>query len=93
MSGINKKIKIMSNEQTGGIVNVVMTTLTPTGDFEIDKARGETYAKSVGMDRANTDMAVVMATKGGDQAAKQMVQEFTTPDGGFDYMAMRQTYG
>jgi len=88
----NNKIDLFTNAD-GGIVNIVKTALTPTGDFEKDKTRGQEYAKKVGMDAANTKMAVVMATQGTDAAGKQMIRDFTTPDGGFDYMAMRNMYG
>ena len=61
---------------------------TPTGDIATDKARGEAYAKAVGMDSANTKMAVVMATQGPKAAAKAMMK-----DCGGDYFAMRAKYG
>ena len=88
----NNRIDLFTNAD-GGIVNIVKTTLTPTGHFEKDKTRGEEYAKKVGMDDANTKMAVVMATQGTDAGGKQMVREFTTPKGHFDYEAMRNMYG
>ena len=75
------------------IINTVKETFTPTGDFEKDKKRAEIYAKDMGMDHANTKMAVVMATQGPDAAANAMISEFTTPSGRFDYMAMRNMYG
>ena len=59
-----------------------------TGNFQADKARAEAYAKSVGMDQANTKMAVIMATQGPDAAAKAMIE-----DSGGDYAAMRMRYG
>ena len=66
---------------------------TPTGNYEDDKNRGIKYAKEVGMDEANTKMAVVMATEGPQEAAKKMLSEFTTPEGVLDYAAMRARYG
>ena len=75
------------------IINTVIETFTPTGDFEKDKKRAEVYAKQMGMDQANTKMGIVMATQGPDAAAKAMVNQFTTPSGGLDYMAMRNMYG
>jgi len=74
------------------LVNVVKTTFTPTGDFKKDELRAKNYAKAVGMDKANTEMAVVMATEGLDAAANAMIKKHTT-DGKFDYFAMRQQYG
>jgi len=50
-------------------------TFTPTGN-------------SVGMDPANTKMAVVMETQGPDAAAKAMLD-----DCGNNYFAMRAKYG
>lgn len=61
---------------------------TPTGNNEDDKNRALEYAKEVGMDQANTKMAVVMATQGKDAAAKAMLA-----DCGNDYAAMRARYG
>jgi hypothetical protein len=55
---------------------------------EANKARAEAYAKAVGMNQANTKMAVVMATQGPDAAAKAMMEE-----SGGDYAAMRMRYG
>ena len=71
----------------------VTSTLTPTGNVEDDTKRAETYAEAVGMDSANTKMAVVMATQGMDAAGKAMIGEFTSEDGKFDYFAMRARYG
>uniref|UniRef100_A0A6C0B0E8 Uncharacterized protein n=1 Tax=viral metagenome TaxID=1070528 RepID=A0A6C0B0E8_9ZZZZ len=74
------------------IINVVKTTFTPTGDFKKDELRARGYAKAVGMDQANTEIAVVMATQGFDAGANAMIKKHTT-DGKFDYFAMRQQYG
>lgn len=74
------------------IVNVVKTTFTPTGDAKKDELRARGYAKAVGMDQANTEMAVVMATQGFDAGANAMIKKHTK-DGKFDYFAMRQQYG
>ena len=70
------------------ITERIKSTFTPTGNFTQDKARAEAYAKSVGMNAANTSMAVVAATQGFPVAAKAMLDEF---DG--DYSAMRARYG
>ena len=88
----NNRIDLFTNAD-GSIVNIVKTALTPTGDFEKDKNRGEEYAKKVGMDDANTKMVVVMATQGTDAVCNQMVREFTNAKGHFDYEAMRNMYG
>jgi len=84
----NKNDIVLSPKVTKVFVEVVKTTFTPTGDFEKDKERGKMYAKAVGMDDANTKMAVVMATKGNEAAAKAMIK-----DCGGDYFAMRAKYG
>ena len=64
--------------------NIIKTTKL----VEVDKTRGENYANAVGMDDANKAMAVVMATKGLDAAAKAMID-----DCGGDYYLMRSRYG
>ena len=69
------------------------SALTPTGNVSVDTLRAEKYAKAVGMNSANTKMAVVMATQGHDAAGKAMINEFTSEDGTFDYCAMRARYG
>jgi len=64
-------------------------TIKNTNTFTFDnKIRAEEYAKSVGMDKANTNMAVIMATMGPQAAAKAMMD-----DCGGDYAAMRARYG
>ena len=70
------------------IIHDVVTVFTPTGDIAADTARAEAYAKAAGMDRANTKMAVVMATKGMDAGAAAMLAEHKG-----DYAAMRNMYG
>lgn len=74
------------------LTTVIKTTFTPTGDVKKDELRARGYAKAVGMDHANTEMAVVMATQGLDSAAKEMIKNHTK-DGYFDYAAMRNQYG
>ena len=81
-----------SSDMDKEIINVVKTTFTPTGDAKKDELRARGYAKAVGMDQANTEMAVVMATEGFDAGANAMIKKHTT-DGKFDYCAMRQQYG
>jgi hypothetical protein len=81
-----------SRDMDKEIINVVKTTFTPTGDAKKDELRAKNYAKAVGMDKANTEMAVVMATEGLDAAANAMIKKHTK-DGKFDYFAMRQQYG
>jgi hypothetical protein len=53
-----------------------------------DKESAEVYAKTVGMDQANTKMAVVAATEGFQAAANKMMSECNG-----DYAAMRARYG
>jgi len=60
----------------------------PTGNYEADKKRATDYAKGVGMDSANTKIAIIMATEGPQEAAKIMIQESNG-----DYGLMRRTYG
>jgi len=81
-----------SRDMDKEIINVVKTTFTPTDDSKKDELRARGYAKAVGMDQANTEMAVVMATEGFDAGANAMIKKHTT-DGKFDYFAMRQQYG
>lgn len=69
-------------------MDIVKKIFIPTGDKNKDKERAEEYAKEVGMDEANTKMAVVMATQGPKAAAKAMMK-----DCGGDYFAMRAKYG
>ena len=75
------------------LVKVIKTTFTPTGNEQADKARGENYAKAVGMDEANNRIAVIASTKGMEEAAKTMISDFTDSKGKLDYFAMRSAYG
>jgi hypothetical protein len=70
------------------ITKVVKDTFTPTGNYNEDRDRAETYAKAVKMDEANRKMAVVAATQGFPAAAKAMMDE-----SGGHYSAMRARYG
>jgi len=79
---------VLPKEITEKITETVKTTFTPTGNFEADKNRALEYAKNVGMDAANTNMAVIAATEGWDAAAKAMVDSC-----GGDYAAMRAQFG
>ena len=83
----------MGNELDKKVTSVIKTTFTPTGDYDADKKRAETYAKAVGMDSANTKVAVLMATQGMDAGAKAMINEHTDENGKFDYAARRARYG
>lgn len=65
-----------------------ISTLKPTGNYSLDKQRAEEYADAVKMDHNNKKMAIVMATQGPAEAAKQMME-----DCGGDYFAMRSKYG
>jgi hypothetical protein len=93
---ISKEIKnvvetTFNRENRGSLVfNEVKN---PTGDALKDEMRARNYAKVVGMDHANTEMAVIMATQGPEAGAKAMIREFTTEENKFDYFAMRQRYG
>jgi hypothetical protein len=75
------------------IVKTIKQTFTPTGHVEADTERAKQYANAVGMDKANTDMAIIAATQGMDVAAKTMISNHTDTNGIFDYAAMRSTYG
>ena len=75
------------------MASFIKNLFTPTGNVKADTNRALVYAKSVNMDEANTKMAVVMATEGADAGAKAMINEHTSPDGKFDYFAMRARYG
>jgi hypothetical protein len=82
---------IVDKELTKDIVNGIKTTFTPTGNYELDKKRGENYAKVVGMDAANTKIAVIMATQGLEAGTKAM---FTGDNGKkLSYSEMRNLYG
>ena len=88
MSVSNQNGKEIINEIGTNICKHIKTIVTPTGDFEKDKERAEDYAKTVGMDKANADMMVVMATEGPAAAAKAMMESC-----GNDYSLMRSRYG
>ena len=92
MSGLSRSVSCcapkVEDVVKDAIVSMVKETFTPTGNYEADKARGEAYAKSAGMDEANAKMVVVMATQGFDAAAKAMIE-----DCGNDYASMRAKYG
>jgi hypothetical protein len=82
---------IVPEKETKLITETIKKVFTPTGDFEKDKARGETYAKVVGMDQANTKIAVIMSTQGFEAGAKAM---FTGDNNKkLSYSEMRQMYG
>jgi hypothetical protein len=83
----------LGKEDVKIVSDIVKTTFTPTGNYDEDKDRAETYAKAFKMDAANAKMAVVAATQGFDVAAKEMVKEFTSDEGVLDYAAMRARYG
>ena len=70
------------------IIKTVKDICTPTGNFELDKKRAQTYAKAVGMDNANAKMLEVMTTQGPQAGAKAMMEHSDN-----DYAAMRMRYG
>ena len=80
----NEIVQIIGKE----LVQEIKKVCTSTGDFEKDKARAENYSKEVGMDQANADMMVVMATEGPAAAMKAMMESC-----GNDYSLMRSRYG
>lgn len=85
----NKNLTEINNKNLSETIsNVLNNTFTPTGNYDEDKDRAETYTKAMKMDEANRKMAVVAATQGFPAAAKAMMDEF---DG--DYAAMRARYG
>jgi len=75
MSGLQRTNSMMPIKET-----------IPTEDT--NKIRVETYAKKVGMDAANTEAAVIMATQGPTASAKFMMES-----SGNDYFAMRSKFG
>jgi len=77
-----------TKEMEEDLIKNIKTVFTPTGNAKKDELRAKNYAKVVGMDQANTEMAVVMATQGLEAAAKAMIKDC---DG--DYFAMRMKYG
>ena len=79
---------VLNDTIKNDIINTVKGICTPTGDLELDKARGKHYAKSVGMDAPNAKMLEVMTTQGPSVGAKAMME-----DCGGDYAAMRARYG
>jgi hypothetical protein len=80
--------KNINKEVTKVVVDTIKTTFTQTGDIKKDELRAKYYAKAVGMDSANTKMAVIAATQGWDAASKAMMEEC-----GNDYATMRSRYG
>ena len=91
MSCNSSKMNIVPEKETKVIINTIKEVFTPTGDFEKDKARGEAYAKEVGMDSANTKIAVIMSTQGFKAGSNAM---FTGDNNKkLSYSEMRQMYG
>ena len=69
----------------------IKKVITPTGDYDEDKDRAETYAKAFKMDAANARAMSIMATQGPDAAIKAM---FTGDNGEtLSYSEMRSRYG
>jgi len=83
-------IPFMSSQQ---IAQQIKNVITPTGDYDEDKDRAETYAKAFKMDAANARVLKIMATQGPDAAMKAMLND-TAPDGQpLSYEEMRARYG
>ena len=71
----------------------IKKVITPTGNYDEDKDRAETYAKAFKMDAANARVLKIMATQGPDAAMKAMLND-TAPDGQpLSYAEMRSRYG
>jgi hypothetical protein len=70
------------------VSKIIKRTFTPTGNYNEDRDRAETYAKAMKMDEANRKMAVVAATQGFPAAAKAMMDDCNG-----DYATMRARYG
>ena len=70
------------------VIDATMKVFKVSGNFELDKARGEAYGKSVGATPDNVRMMGVAASQGWDVAAKQMMEECNN-----DYSAMRARFG
>ena len=80
-------------EVTEKLTNIIKTTFTPTGNYEADKSRVESYAKAVGMDEANTKLGVVLATEGKSAFLKKAFEDPNDPSRQMDYAEMRARYG
>jgi hypothetical protein len=79
------------NKDHKHIAQQIKKVITPTGNYDEDKDRAETYAKAFKMDAANARVLNIMATQGVDAAKKAM---FTGDNGEtVDYAAMRTRYG
>ena len=74
--------------KVAAVVDVTKKVFKVSGNFELDKARGEAYGKSVGANPDNVRMIGVAASQGWDVAAKQMMEECNN-----DYSAMRARFG
>jgi hypothetical protein len=75
------------------IAQQIKKVITPTGDYDEDKDRAETYAKAFKMDAANARVLHIMATQGPEAAMNAMLKD-TAPDGQpLSYAEMRSRYG
>jgi len=83
-SELKKKIQKTSDIINNPIVNVINNIFTPCGDITKDTHRALSYAKQVGMDKANTEIAVIMATQGLHSGARKMINICTDEKGNFD---------
>lgn len=75
------------------IAQQVKKLITPTGDYDEDKDRAETYAKAFKMDAANARVLKIMATQGPDAAMKAMLNDTARDGQPLSYAEMRARYG
>ena len=75
------------------LLNTIKDTFTSTGDYATDKNRVESFAKSVGMDEANTKLGVVLATQGNEAFIKKAFEDPRDNTKTLDYAQMRALYG
>jgi hypothetical protein len=81
------------NKDNKEIAQEIKKVITPTGEYDEDKDRADTYAKAFKMDAANARVLHIMTTQGPDAAMKAMLSD-TTPDGQpLSYAEMRSRYG
>ena len=84
----NLKFNKVTSVPCAAVVDATMKVFKVSGNFELDKYRGEAYGKSVGANPDNVRMMGVAASQGWDVAAKQMMEECNN-----DYSAMRARFG
>ena len=81
------------NKVNKHVAQQIKKVITPTGNYDEDKDRAETYAKAFKMDAANARVMSIMATQGPEEAMKAMLND-TAPDGRpLSYSEIRARYG